>query len=405
MLSTDSSPAASSAYVHLPFCKRRCYYCDFPVSVVGANHSGQVVQDGMQAYVDLLCHEIKATHEMHTQPLQTIFFGGGTPSLIPPHMLQQILATLAQCFGIALNAEISMEADPGTFDAARLRDYMALGVKRFSVGVQAFQEDLLKACGRSHTLADVHEAIAAVHEAGVPAWSLDLMSGLPFLTPELWQQSLKEAIAAEPSHISVYDLQVEDKTPFGRWYKPGASPLPSDSTAANMYQAASQTLRHAGFEHYEVSNYAKPGFRCQHNLVYWHGAPFLAFGLGAASYLRSRRFSRPRKMAAYTAWVDGFCAAGGGVPGLELPAESAEDRLLDMVMLRLRLADGLDLRQVEDTFGRATAADVRRVLQRHVSTGLVTHNDTNVMRLSDPAGFLVSNDIISDVFAAVMPDE
>ena len=198
----------ASAYVHLPFCKRRCYYCDFPVSVVGSRPEQPGIQQGMQDYINTLCKEIEATIKVPGPPLQTIFFGGGTPTLVPPNLLQQILSALDAKYGIAKDAEISMESDPGTFDASRLLEYMSLGVNRFSMGVQCFQQNLLELCGRSHSLSDVYQAIDEIHQAGVQNWSLDLISGLPQLTSKDWQQSLRNAISANPAHISVYDLQV-----------------------------------------------------------------------------------------------------------------------------------------------------------------------------------------------------
>eukprot|EP00891_Asterochloris_glomerata_P001723 jgi/Astpho2/1723/Aster-x1027 len=254
----------------------------------------------MEEYIQLLTAEIGAQLQLSEQPLQTIFFGGGTPSLVPPQALQRILAVLEQRFGIASDAEISMEADPGTFNVQRLQGYAALGVNRFSMGVQSFQQEMLAACGRSHTLTEVHAAIDDMHAAGIQNWSLDLISGLPNLTEDVWQHSLEQAVAAQPAHISVYDLQVEQGTLFAKWYQPGAQPLPSDDTSAQMYRAASRSLQAAGFEHYELSNYAKPGMR--HNMMYWQHGPFYAFGLGAASFLEGRRFSRPKKMKPYANW-------------------------------------------------------------------------------------------------------
>ncbi|KDD73628.1 hypothetical protein H632_c1984p0, partial [Helicosporidium sp. ATCC 50920] len=163
---------------------------------------------------------------------------------------------------------------------------MNLGVNRFSVGIQAFQAELLAVCGRSHGVEDVERAIEALHAAQVPDWSLDLMSGLPHSTPENWELNLRRAIDARPSHVSVYDLQLEPGTPFGRRFALGQSPLPTDAQAADMYCSASRTLQSAGYEHYEVSNFALPGRRSRHNLKYWLGEEFYGFGMGAASYVQ-----------------------------------------------------------------------------------------------------------------------
>lgn len=162
----------------------------------------------MQEYIKTLCKEIEATVKLPGPPLQTVFFGGGTPTLVPPDLLQQVLSVLSDKYGIAKGAEISMESDPGTFDATCIQEYMSLGVNRFSMGVQCFQQNLLELCGRSHSLDDVYQAIDDIHQVGVLNWSLDLISGLPQLTSKDWQQSLQSAIDANPTHISVYDLQV-----------------------------------------------------------------------------------------------------------------------------------------------------------------------------------------------------
>ncbi len=193
-------------------------------------------------------------------------------------------------------------------------------------------QDLLRTCGRAHGVADVEAALAAVAASGFPTWSLDLMSGLPGLTRDAWRESLRRAIAAAPPHVSVYDLQIEEGTPFARWYEAGAAPLPPDDDAAEMFADAASMLTAAGYEHYEVSNYARMGHRSRHNQQYWQLRQYYAFGLGAASYLAGRRYSRPKAMAAYEAWVDGFEAAAaaavdagegsGALPAAELPAES-----------------------------------------------------------------------------------
>lgn len=205
-----------SAYIHLPFCRKRCHYCDFPIVALGSTVQPED-DPRILNYIHLLCREIEATRTGFetNQPLETVFFGGGTPSLVPPRLVSSILELLKVKFGVSSDAEISMEMDPGTFDAEKLIGFMELGVNRVSLGVQAFQEQLLKACGRAHGLKEVHEAVEIVKSCGVQNWSVDLISSLPHQTPEMWEESLRYTIRASPSHISVYDLQVEQGTKFG----------------------------------------------------------------------------------------------------------------------------------------------------------------------------------------------
>jgi putative oxygen-independent coproporphyrinogen III oxidase len=291
----------TAAYIHIPFCRRRCYYCDFPVFVVGDRHTG-ASSGNIQLYLDRLAVEI-ATQLNYRQPLTTIFFGGGTPSLLTVAQLGQILDSLAAKFGIANDAEISMEIDPGTFDLTQLQGYLQAGINRVSIGVQAFQDQLLHLCGRSHTVSDIYQTVELLHQGGISNWSLDLISGLPQQTIAQWVASLESAIALDPTHISCYDLIVEAQTPFAKQYQPGDKPLPSDETTAQMYRTAQQTLSSAGYEHYEISNYAKSGSQCRHNLTYWQNQSYYAFGMGAASNLEDYRFTRPRKTQEYYQWV------------------------------------------------------------------------------------------------------
>jgi oxygen-independent coproporphyrinogen-3 oxidase len=351
-------------------------------------------------------------------------------------LLAPILLALRERFGVAPNAELTLEADPGTFDAALLAEFRALGFNRLSVGVQSLDDGILKACGRAHGAAEAAAALDLVAAAGFRSWSLDLMGGLPGLTRPQWRETLKAAAARAPPHVSVYDLQIEPGTPFARWYTAGAAPLPDEGDAAGMYEDAVEVLTGAGYEHYEVSSYAAGrANRSAHNQVYWAaGAPYYAFGVGAASYLAGRRFSRPKRLDAYEAWVGEFEAAGAGgqgsssgsgggqvdllvgVPGAkELPPETAEDRLLDAVMLGLRTSDGLDLAALAAAYGDGAVAAMLPALERHEQRGLVQltrgggggggggggSSEVVRARLTDPRGFMLSNDVISDLFAVL----
>jgi putative oxygen-independent coproporphyrinogen III oxidase len=386
----------TAAYIHIPFCRRRCYYCDFPVFVVGDRQNGST-SGNIQLYVEQLGREI-ATQTNYQQPLETIFFGGGTPSLLTVEQLRQILESLSAKFGIASNAEISMEIDPGTFDLAQIQGYLQAGVNRVSMGVQAFQDNLLTVCGRSHSVADIYGAVELFDRGGVQNWSLDLISGLPQQTISDWEASLKYAIDLNPHHISCYDLIVEAQTPFAKQYQPGDTPLPSDENTAQMYRIAQQTLTAAGYDHYEISNYAKPEYQSRHNLTYWHNLPYYAFGMGAASNLENQRFTRPRKTQEYYQWVADGCNWQESAA-----ITSAEDRFLETLMLGLRLSRGVSLISIESEFGIDKVASLLKCLERYQRSGWVeivtTETGDRWLKLSDPEGLLFSNVVLTEIFS------
>jgi putative oxygen-independent coproporphyrinogen III oxidase len=396
--------------LHIPFCRRRCYYCDFPVYVVGDKRRGENSQM-VQTYVDVLCREIeligdpedllapapkgKAGEQEYKDILQTVFFGGGTPSLLSPAQLVQILETVNQQIGISATAEISMEIDPGTFDLAQLEAYAAAGVNRVSMGVQAWQDELLQLCGRSHDVADIERSIEIIRQSAVTNWSLDLISGLPQQTMDMWQESLARSIQANPSHISVYDLIVEAQTPFAKQYKPDRLPLPSDETTAQMYREAQIALTAVGYRHYEISNYARfstgqnKSMTCRHNQVYWRNDAYYAFGMGAASYIEGTRFTRPRYTQGYFDWV----AAGAVYPAEVM---GTVERFLETLMLGLRTGEGLQISGLVAKFGLELWLDARKRLEKYCPHWVLM--DSDYLRLTDPEGFLYSNTVLADLF-------
>jgi len=377
-----------AAYLHIPFCKRRCYYCDFPISVLGDKPNNKN-SPSVEEYVTVLCQEIKLT-PVPEKPLETVFFGGGTPSLLPVHQLERILSTITQHFGISSTAEISMEIDPATFTLPELKGYENIGINRFSLGVQAFQPELLEICGRSHSLKDIFSAIDFIHQVGISNFSLDLISGLPNQTLEQWQDSLEKVKQIAPNHISCYDLVIEPVTAFGRKYQPGEKPLPTDELTAQMYKMAQNMLTSSGYQHYEISNYAQPGYQCRHNRVYWENKPYYGLGMGAASYVFSQRFTRPRTRREYYAWVESGCK-------IDVPENTVNDNLLDTLMLGLRLAEGLSLSHLSQQFGEETVKEILTCLQPYFNQGWVELNNEN-LRLSDPDGFLFSNTVLARLF-------
>ena len=365
----------------------------------------------IEHYVKVLCQEIKTT-PIHKLSLETVFFGGGTPSLLAVEQLSSILDTLNQRFGIAADAEISMEIDPGTFSLEQLKGYQNAGVNRVSLGVQAFQDELLSLCGRSHKSTDIFAAIEVLRQVEIPDFSLDLISGLPHQTLDQWLASLEAAISMSPSHISCYDLTIEPVTAFGRQYAPGTKPLPTDETTAQMYRIAQQMLTGAGYQHYEISNYAIRGHQCRHNRVYWENRPYYGFGMGAASYVNGCRFTRPRTRREYYAWVQQLIDAGGV---LDCPEISQADVLLETLMLGLRLAEGLSLPRLTQQFGEKTLEQIWTALQPYYRRGWVEVISSDgeavnlqdsqklpligQLRLSDPEGFLFSNTVLANLFS------
>ncbi|MCC5656912.1 radical SAM family heme chaperone HemW [Nostoc sp. XA010] len=382
------SGIASSAYVHIPFCRRRCFYCDFPVSVVGDRLRGET-SGTISQYVEVLCQEIAITPALG-QPLKTIFFGGGTPSLLSIEQLQRIVTELEKHFGIAPGAEISMEIDPATFDLAHIAGYRNAGVNRVSLGVQAFQSELLQRAGRSHSVEDIFAAVELIHQVEIPEFSLDLISGLPHQSLDQWQDSLEKAVALVPTHISIYDLTIEPGTAFGRYYKPGDTPLPTDEATVKMYQMGQQVLTSAGYEHYEISNYAQPGHQCRHNRVYWENRPYYGFGMGAASYVDGKRFTRPRKTREYYQWME-----AGGV--IDCDVTPPKEVLLETLMLGLRLAEGVSLAALAEGFGEEKVEEICRCLQGYFDQGWVEVAEGR-LRLIDPQGFLFSNVVLAELF-------
>ena len=397
----------TAAYIHIPFCRRRCYYCDFPISVVGDRGDGASVM--VEEYITALIKDIRLT-PVSPEPLQTVFFGGGTPSLLSPPHLGKILKEIAAQLGIAANAEISMEIDPGTFNRDRLQGYLDVGLNRFSLGVQTFDEELLKICGRSHTYSDVMQAVEIIKQLEVANFSLDLISGLPHQTLEHCLTSLEQAIAIAPQHLSCYDLVLEPVTAFGKQYQPGETPLPDDDDTAEMYRLTQKTLTAAGYRHYEVSNYARLGYQCRHNRVYWENKPYYGFGMGAASYLNGKRFTRPKTRREYYEWLKN----GANV---DAPAISSTDYLLETLMLGLRLAEGVDLAQ----FSQNTINQIWSCLQPYYRQGWIeiTNHQGKPMelddlkmlpqglgklRLNDPEGFLFSNTILAALFEKLEPE-
>ncbi|RMF21890.1 MAG: coproporphyrinogen III oxidase, partial [Cyanobacteria bacterium J083] len=382
-------------------------YCDFPISVVGNQATGEA-SPVIAEYLEYLLEEISLT-VVEQQPLQTIFFGGGTPSLLGVGQVKDILAQLNDYYQIAPDAEISMEIDPGTFSQEQLQGYRDVGINRFSLGVQAFQDELLEVCGRFHRRVDIFQAIEVLEKLQIDNFSLDLISGLPNQTLAQWHSSLAEAVSISPAHISCYDLVLEPTTVFGKFYQVGKTPLPAESVTARMYTIAQETLTQAGYQHYEISNYSKPGSQCRHNLVYWQNKFYYGFGMGAASYVDNVRYTRPRTRREYYSWVKQLQSNDS----IRQEKLSKNDVFWETLMLGLRLTEGVNLPALAKKFGTAIVEQIKDKLAIYQQKGWIelldwqdqpvdqsSLRDTTVktLRLKDPEGFLFSNTILSDLF-------
>jgi oxygen-independent coproporphyrinogen-3 oxidase len=286
-------PMFYSLYFHIPFCVHRCAYCDFNT------YAGQ--DSLIPAYVEALCREIKIVAQSVPERLNahTIFFGGGTPSLLSSSQFESIIKTTIDSFNLTLEAEISLEANPGTVNLNSLRDLHSLGFNRISLGVQSIHPEELHQLERIHDPFDVIEAVNWARQAGFDNLNLDLIFGLPEQTLERWQATVNFILGFRPEHLSLYALTMEHGTPYGRWAQRGLLPEPDPDVAADMYEWAGEKLEEDGFEQYEISNWSKPGRECRHNLQYWRGQPYLGFGAGAHGCANNKRVANVLRIKTY----------------------------------------------------------------------------------------------------------
>jgi len=342
-----------SLYVHIPFCRSKCVYCDFN------SYAGQEAL--IPAYVEALLREAEAWSRLCAgTTVETLFFGGGTPSLVPPAEMKRLMEGLRQRFAIAAEAEVSLEANPESVDFDYLLGLRDLGVNRLSLGVQSFDDEELRFLGRIHTAAEAEAAYGTAQQAGFENVSLDLIFGLPQQQIESWQQSLEKAIRLEPDHLSLYALTVEENTPLGRAVAANRTWEPDEDTQAEMYEESEEHLEAAGYDHYETSNWAWSGHRCRHNLTYWETRPYLGLGAGAHSYLSGSRFANTLLPQDYIELVQASGPAEEGADGLNLSKmpqvtslehQNQQTEMSDMMILGLRLTEGVSREIFRERFG------------------------------------------------------
>lgn len=343
-------------YVHIPFCVKKCDYCDFL--------SFPMDEGGRIKYVEALLVEIKyygcefktasgkKISDDSEKEVQTIYFGGGTPSVLGAKLLADILRQIYESFHVSPQAEITVEINPATIDLAGLRKLQKSGFNRLSIGVQSTDNRELALLGRIHTYEAFLDTYRNAREAGFGNINLDLISALPGQSLEQYEQNLKRIIALAPEHISSYSLIVEEGTPFYQRYHGHEELLPNEDTDREMYHVTKRLLREAGYERYEISNYAKPGYRSRHNSSYWKRIPYLGLGLGASSFMNHTRWKNVEKLTEYLGWRDTLTETSVGKPPLVIEKEylSEQDERAEFFFLGLRMSEGVSLMDYREQF-------------------------------------------------------
>jgi oxygen-independent coproporphyrinogen III oxidase len=392
-------------YISVPFCKAKCTFCNFASGVFGVER--------MQQYVERLCTEIRGTHAAASKTgaslpgmVDTVYFGGGTPSLLSARQFQQIFQHLRGEFDVAAGAEITLECAPGQLSDETLDELLQQGINRVSFGVQSFVDRETAAVGRLHTQQQCVEEIARVRAAGVHEINVDLIAGLPHQTAESWRYSVDQAIDSDAPHISVYLLEVDDESRLGREMleqgsRYSAPAVPNEDAAAEWYQEACTAFHAAGVHQYEISNFARPGHRSRHNLKYWQRQPYVGFGLDAHSMLttgdKAMRFANTSDLDEYL----GDAAAPTPFRLLESASSAAtevdiigrEEAFEESLFLGLRLNEGVNLNRLRDQFGDAMLHDAMPALVEVRDAGLLELSSDRI-RLT-PRGRLVSNEVFS----------
>ena len=389
-------------YVHIPFCQTKCPYCDF--------NTYARIEDLIPRYVDALQTEISLWGALlHHPPLESVFFGGGTPSYLPTDRIVAILEAIRGAFGVSVDAEISLEANPGDLSPAKLSALRRVGVNRLSIGVQSLDDKLLETLGRRHSAADARRSYHAALDAGFDNVSIDLMYGLPNQTLSGWRDTLDGMISLGPPHVSMYCLTLEQGTPLAQWVALGKVPEPDPDLAADMYELAEELMGQRGYRHYEISNWAKPGFPSRHNLIYWRNQPFLGVGPGAHSYLCGFRFANLKSPREYTERLESRLPSPkasssereriAGVPVVDtVEAIGLRLEMAETMMMGLRLDTGIVSEDFARRFGRSPAEAYPDDVADLAALGLLENSD-GALKLT-PRGRMLGNEVFSRFLAA-----
>ena len=384
-------------YIHIPFCKTKCIYCDF--------NTYAKLEYLIPSYTKAILNEIKMWGKLLTPPVvNTIFFGGGTPSYIPPNGISSIIHTVNTSFNTSKVSEITIEANPDDLDMPRLEKYLFAGINRLSIGVQTFKDDLLSLLGRRHKSIEAIEAFNMARKAGFNNISIDLMFGLPYQTLKDWKDTIIKLIELDPDHISMYSLILEHGTPLEKLVETNQIKEPDEDLAADMYLLAEDMLKKAGYKHYEISNWAKPDFESLHNLTYWKNYPYLGIGPGAHSYLYPYRFSNIKSPRNYINVFQGadittnvkytpkFIDTLNKLSTIDdiWPIDEIRE-MSETLIMGLRLQDGISLTAFHEKFGAGINDRYGEAITELISLGLLKlFNETLSLT---PRGRLLGNEV------------
>ncbi len=375
-------------YIHIPFCVKKCAYCDFL--------SGPASNQQIEEYVQALIEEIRYYKEFaKNYEVSTVFWGGGTPSLLTGEQMKALMETLGQTFFIRQNAEITMEANPGTVTVEKLLACQKAGINRISFGLQSVNNEELKMLGRIHTYEEFLESYEAARKAGFQNINVDLISAIPKQTVSSWEQTLQTIISLQPEHISAYSLIVEEGTPFAKLYGEGCELehlLPSEEEERRMYERTEELLQEAGYHRYEISNYAKEGDECQHNLGYWERKEYLGLGLGASSLIEETRFHNTDEMEEYLRDANNPILLRREQEKLD-----RQEQMEEFVFLGLRKIRGIQEEKFAEMFGEDIWDCYGKNLERVIKEGLLEREE-GVLRLTRK-GIDVSNYVFYEILS------
>lgn len=356
-----------SLYIHIPFCAKKCLYCDFP--------SWQGCESYFEDYTESLLNEIKNGERIYSDyDISTIFIGGGTPTVLSPKLLGKITDAVLERYNVESNAEITSEANPGTVDGYKLKEMKAMGINRLSFGVQAWQNNILKALGRIHDRETFLKNLDEAKNAGFENINCDLMFSLPNQTFKDWMETLENFSKLDIQHISAYSLIVEDGTPFKKMQEEGRLLLPDEETDRKMYSAANEILAKNGFERYEISNFAKKGFESRHNITYWETRSYIGFGLGSHSYFQAERYNNTYDLKEYI-------AANGDAKKLRENKEILTDKEKEeeFMFMGLRMKKGISTDEFSRRFGRDIYSVYGEKIEELLDEKLIEKKENRIM--------------------------